>query len=61
MIISVLDNVDTCLRELSTETSNKFRFFVTGHANNQYETCFWMLVKSGKTISEAQEVLKVCC
>ncbi|WZZ49894.1 hypothetical protein YC2023_050001 [Brassica napus] len=29
------------------------------HANNQYETCFWMLVKSGKTISEAQEVLKV--
>ncbi|CDY34497.1 BnaC04g13020D [Brassica napus] len=28
------------------------------HANNQYETCFWMLVKSGKTISEAQEVLK---
>ena len=36
-------------------------FFVTGHAKNQYETCFWMLVKSGKTISETQEVLKVCC
>ncbi|CAN7115342.1 unnamed protein product [Brassica rapa subsp. narinosa] len=28
------------------------------HAKNQYETCFWMLVKSGKTISETQEVLK---
>ncbi|KAH0925653.1 hypothetical protein HID58_017909 [Brassica napus] len=28
------------------------------HANNQYETCFWMLVKSGMTISEAQELLK---
>ncbi|KAL0846878.1 hypothetical protein Bca101_020124 [Brassica carinata] len=30
------------------------------HAKTQYETCFWMLVKSGKTISETQEVLKVC-
>ncbi|KAJ4891405.1 Thg1 C-terminal domain protein [Raphanus sativus] len=28
------------------------------HANNQYETCFWMLVKSGKTITETQELLK---
>ncbi|CAH8330933.1 unnamed protein product [Eruca vesicaria subsp. sativa] len=25
---------------------------------NQYENCFWMLVKSGKTISETQEILK---
>lgn len=47
---------------LSLGASNSFRFFfVTGHAKNQYETCFWMLVKSGKTISETQEVLKVCC
>jgi tRNA(His) guanylyltransferase len=30
------------------------------HANNQYDTCFWMLVKSGKSVSETQEILKVC-
>ncbi|RVW55106.1 tRNA(His) guanylyltransferase 1 [Vitis vinifera] len=29
------------------------------HINNQYNTCFWMLVKCGKTEEEAQEVLKV--
>jgi tRNA(His) guanylyltransferase len=28
------------------------------HANNQYDTCFWMLVKSGKSVSETQEILK---
>ncbi|KAF8377211.1 hypothetical protein HHK36_030584 [Tetracentron sinense] len=28
------------------------------HINNQYNTCFWMLVKSGKTKSEAQDTLK---
>lgn len=28
------------------------------HINNQYNTCFWMLVKCGKTEEEAQEVLK---
>ncbi|EPS63729.1 hypothetical protein M569_11055, partial [Genlisea aurea] len=28
------------------------------HINNQYNTCFWMLVKSGKTKSEAQKLLK---
>ncbi|XP_042520635.1 tRNA(His) guanylyltransferase 1-like isoform X1 [Macadamia integrifolia] len=28
------------------------------HINNQYNTCFWMLVKSGKTKSEAQYLLK---
>ena len=28
--------------------------------NNQYNTFFWMLVKSGKTEREAQEFLKVC-
>ncbi|PKA52168.1 tRNA(His) guanylyltransferase 2 [Apostasia shenzhenica] len=28
------------------------------HINNQYNTCFWMLVKSGKTEKEAQELLK---
>ncbi|KAK1305863.1 tRNA(His) guanylyltransferase 1 [Acorus calamus] len=28
------------------------------HINNQYNTCFWMLVKSGKTEHEAQQVLK---
>ncbi|KAH7663122.1 tRNA(His) guanylyltransferase protein [Dioscorea alata] len=28
------------------------------HINNQYNTCFWMLVKSGKTEQEAQESLK---
>ncbi|GKA43376.1 tRNA(His) guanylyltransferase 1-like protein isoform X1 [Tanacetum coccineum] len=28
------------------------------HINNQYNTCFWMLVKSGKTTREAQRKLK---
>ncbi|XP_051147981.1 tRNA(His) guanylyltransferase 1-like isoform X2 [Andrographis paniculata] len=28
------------------------------HINNQYNTCFWMLVKSGKSTSEAQNCLK---
>ncbi|KAM0938784.1 putative tRNA(His) guanylyltransferase [Dioscorea sansibarensis] len=28
------------------------------HINNQYNTCFWMLVKSGKAVKEAQELLK---
>ncbi|KAK6150539.1 hypothetical protein DH2020_015471 [Rehmannia glutinosa] len=28
------------------------------HINNQYNTCFWMLVKSGKSNSEAQNYLK---
>ncbi|EOA26904.1 hypothetical protein CARUB_v10022993mg [Capsella rubella] len=28
------------------------------HISNQYDTCFWMLVKSGKTLSETHEILK---
>ncbi|KAK9949859.1 hypothetical protein M0R45_005370 [Rubus argutus] len=28
------------------------------HINNQYNTCFWQLVKSGKSKSEAQNFLK---
>ncbi|GMH40928.1 hypothetical protein BSKO_08832 [Bryopsis sp. KO-2023] len=28
------------------------------HVNNQYNTCFWALVKSGKTPKESQEILK---
>ncbi|KAG2497128.1 hypothetical protein HYH03_004719 [Edaphochlamys debaryana] len=28
------------------------------HVNNQYNTCFWALVKSGKTPTEAQATLK---
>ncbi|KAK9820495.1 hypothetical protein WJX72_010876 [[Myrmecia] bisecta] len=28
------------------------------HINNQYNTCFWALVKSGKTTTEAQALLK---
>lgn len=28
------------------------------HINNQYNTCFWLLVKSGKRKSEAQDFLK---
>lgn len=28
------------------------------HINNQYNTCFWALVKSGRTKSQAQEYLK---
>ncbi|KAJ0953581.1 putative tRNA(His) guanylyltransferase [Helianthus annuus] len=29
------------------------------HINNQYNTCFWMVVKSGKSTREAQSLLKV--
>ncbi|PHT75723.1 tRNA(His) guanylyltransferase 1 [Capsicum annuum] len=29
------------------------------HINNQYHTCFWMLVKSAKSITEAQSYRKV--
>ncbi|KAL6552207.1 hypothetical protein OROGR_008361 [Orobanche gracilis] len=29
-----------------------------GHLNNQYDTCFWQLMKSGKTEKEAKEMLK---
>ncbi|KAL8168237.1 hypothetical protein V2J09_009736 [Rumex salicifolius] len=29
-----------------------------GHINNQYNTCFWTLVKSGRSKSEAQKYLK---
>jgi tRNA(His) 5'-end guanylyltransferase len=29
------------------------------HTTNQYSTCFWMLVKSGKSENEAREILKV--
>ncbi|KAL6583186.1 hypothetical protein OROMI_005264 [Orobanche minor] len=29
-----------------------------GHLNNQYDTCFWQLMKSGKTEKEAEEMLK---
>ncbi|KAJ8636987.1 hypothetical protein MRB53_011254 [Persea americana] len=28
------------------------------HINNQYNTCYWMLVKSGKSKREAQDLLK---
>uniref|UniRef100_M1BVS0 Thg1 C-terminal domain-containing protein n=1 Tax=Solanum tuberosum TaxID=4113 RepID=M1BVS0_SOLTU len=28
------------------------------HINNQYNTCFWLLVKSGKSRTEAQSSLK---
>lgn len=28
------------------------------HTNNQYDTCFWQLIKSGKTKDEAKETLK---
>ncbi|KAG8069419.1 hypothetical protein GUJ93_ZPchr0005g15455 [Zizania palustris] len=28
------------------------------HTNNQYNTCFWMLVNSGKNENEAHEILK---
>ncbi|KAI3973053.1 hypothetical protein MKX01_019711, partial [Papaver californicum] len=33
-------------------------FSFVGHINNQYNTCFWKLIESGKTKSEAQDRLK---
>lgn len=35
-------------------------FFFLGHSENQYNTCLWMLIKSGKSEREAHEILKVC-
>lgn len=32
---------------------------LTGHINNQYDTCLWQLIKSGKTKEEAEDTLKV--
>lgn len=43
---------------LVTHVIHKNNWFA-GHINNQYNTCFWMLVKSGKSKSEAQGCLKV--
>lgn len=36
-----------------------FLLSFAGHINNQYNTCFWELVKSGKSEREAQNFLKV--
>lgn len=42
------------------ERGCKYSGHVAGHINNQYNTCFWMLVnKKGKSKSEAQDYLKV--
>ncbi|KAG0461241.1 hypothetical protein HPP92_021538 [Vanilla planifolia] len=42
------------------ETSQFYqrRASALGHINNQYNTCFWKLVQSGKSEKEAQELLK---
>ncbi|XP_058005111.1 tRNA(His) guanylyltransferase 2 isoform X6 [Hevea brasiliensis] len=34
------------------------KLIIAGHINNQYNTCFWALVKSGKSKSDAQNTLK---
>lgn len=34
-------------------------FFILGHINNLYNTCFWALVHSGKTETEAENILRV--
>lgn len=45
--------------KLIESEGTKLMFGLAGHTNNQYSTCFWMLIKSGKTEREAEEFLKV--
>ena len=45
--------------EMLTKAISHPHWCLAGHINNQYNTCFWMLVKSGKSKSEAQNCLKV--
>lgn len=45
--------------KLIESEGTKLMFGLAGHMNNQYSTCFWMLIKSGKTEREAEEFLKV--
>ena len=40
-------------------SSLMFSFCLAGHINNQYNTCFWVLVKSGETKTQSQDYLKV--
>ena len=37
----------------------KFIILLAGHTNNQYNTCLWQLIKSGKSKEEAQATLRV--
>lgn len=59
-MIYVLDTINTYWR-FHLDLFTTPIVLVAGHIRNQYDTCFWMLVKSGMTLSETQEILKVCC
>jgi len=60
MIFCTLDTITSYCR-FHLELFQHSFVLIAGHISNQYDTCLWMLVKSGKTLSETQEILKVCC
>lgn len=48
-----------CCAACLTRPCTSSRCRATAHAARQYNTCYWCLVKSGKTPREAQDILKV--
>jgi tRNA(His) guanylyltransferase len=57
MIFCTLDTITSYCR-FHLELFQHSFVLIAGHISNQYDTCLWMLVKSGKTLSETQEILK---
>ena len=49
----------SCLAVTVLHVSEASMKFPAGHVNNQYNTCYHALVKSGVTPEKAQENLKV--
>nr|CAB3473761.1 unnamed protein product [Digitaria exilis] len=52
------DEYSFVFREETEFYNRRESLCLSGHINNQYNTCFWMLVKSGKSEQEAQLSLK---
>lgn len=52
-------NAKHLLKQIMVQNISYMFSFLAGHTNNQYNTCLWKLVESGKTEKEAQEILKV--
>uniref|UniRef100_A0A1D1Y4H8 Putative tRNA(His) guanylyltransferase n=1 Tax=Anthurium amnicola TaxID=1678845 RepID=A0A1D1Y4H8_9ARAE len=51
-MVTVMSSVSFGVREPNSMKDGR------GHVNNQFNICFWMLVKSGKTRSQAQKFLE---
>lgn len=61
-VISILNSalkLEHFLCQYGHYVNGHVNYLFAGHINNQYNTCFWMLVKSGKSKNEAQGCLKV--